>query len=452
MFDWVIAGGEVITATGRVRADVGLTGEQIAAVGLNLQGQQRVDATGCLVIPGGVDPHVHLQLALSGRVSSDNFADGTRAAIFGGTTTVIDFADPQPEQGLLAALDARRQEADGRVAADYGLHMTIPTWHAAHETARAEIPAALAAGCGTFKLYQAYPRMMLDDVALFQVCQAVAAAGGRVVLHSETGPVIDLLRAQALAAGRTGAIWHERTRPARLEASAIHRAAELAHLAGCPLYIFHIGCREAVDAVVQAAAAGIMIWGETCPQYLFLNADEHLGGPDGNLYICAPPLRGREHLPALWAALARGELAVVSTDHCPWTRIEKDQPDFASVPGGVPSIEARLALIYQGVRAGLLSAERWVEVCCTAPARLMGLERKGELAPGYDGDVVIFDPDRAKVLTPAALHETAGWTPYEGMAVTGWPRTVFLRGEPVVVGEQMTGSPRGRFVPRTWGR
>ena len=451
VYDWVIAGGEIVTASGNLRTDVGIRGETIAAVAPDLVGIRTLDATGCLVIPGGVDPHVHLQLALGGRVSSDSFADGTLAAVFGGTTTVIDFVDPQPEQSLLDALASRRREADGRVAVDYGLHMTIPTWHAHDAPALGEIPAALGEGCATFKLYQAYPRMMLDDVALLRVLQAVAAAGGRVVLHSETGPVLDLLREQALLAGHSAPIWHATTRPARLEATAIHRAAELAQLASCPLYIFHIGCGEGVDEVARASARGVRIWGETCPQYLFLNADEHLGGPDGAIYVCAPPLRGKRDQVALWSALANDDLAVVSTDHCPWTRTEKTQPDFTQVPGGVPSIEARLALVYQGVRRGLISAARWVDVCCTAPARLMGLRAKGALAPGYDADVVIFDPARRWVISPETLHETAGWTPYGGMKVTGRTRSVLVRGQPVVVDEAFTGDFRGRFVPRGWG-
>jgi dihydropyrimidinase len=434
-----------------VRADVGIRGERIAAIGLDLAGAQTVDATGCWVIPGGVDPHVHLQLALGGRVSSDNFADGSRAALFGGTTTLIDFVDPQPGQGLLHALAARRQEADGAVFVDYGLHMTVPTWHAQDATALGEIPAALAAGCGTFKLYQAYARMMLDDVALLRVLQAVAAAGGRVVLHSETGPVLDLLREQALAQGHVAPIWHAKTRPARLEATAIARAAELADLAHCPLYIFHIGCREGLEALAQAAGRGISIAGETCPQYLYLTAEEHLGGREGALYVCAPPLRAEADQAALWAALAGGDLAVVSTDHCPWTRAEKQQADFTQIPGGVPGIELRLALVYQGVRRGLISPMRWVEVCCTAPAQWMGLARKGRLAPGYDADVVIFDPARRHVVAPATLQETAGWTPYAGMEIVGRPRTVLLRGEPVLIDEALTGHATGRFVPRQWG-
>lgn len=450
MYDLVIRNGTVIGPGGPVRADVAIEGERIAAVGEALAGRRELDAAGCYVVPGGVDEHVHLQLPLAGRVSTDTFTSGTVAAACGGTTSVIDFVTPEPGQPMLAALAARRAEADGRVAVDYGLHMTIPTWHAAEAARLAEVPAALAAGCATFKCYQAYDGMMLDDVALLRALRAVAAAGGGVVLHSETGPLLDVLRADALAAGNTSAIWHERTRPARLEATAVARAAELAQMAGCPLLIFHVGCAESVAAIAAARARGADVWGESCPQYLILTAAEHLGGPGSNLYVCAPPLRSAADQDALWAALAHGDLQVVSTDHCPWTRAEKAQPDFTRVPGGVPSIEARLALVHHfGVGAGRLSPARWVEVCCTNPARRMGLTRKGLIAPGYDADAVIFDPARAQTISVETLHEAADWTPYAGMSVVGWPRTVLLRGRVIVEEGEYVGEMDGRFVARS---
>lgn len=450
MYDMVIRGGQVVTPDGAVLADIGITGRQIGALGIQLAGDRYLDATDCYVLPGGVDPHVHLQLALAGRVSSDSFASGTIAAACGGTTTVIDFTDPKPEESLQQALARRRAEADCEVAIDYGLHITIPTWHANSEAALAELPAMVSAGSCTFKLYQAYLGMMLDDVALLRVFQRVAASGGLVVLHSETGPLLDELRSQALAAGRTTPIWHERTRPARLEATAIHRAAEIAHLAGCPLHIFHVGCAEGVAEISAAQSRSIDISGESCPQYLFLNAEEHLGGEKGELFVCAPPLRKVEDQAVLWKALAAGVLEVVSTDHCPWSAAEKRQADFTLIPGGVPSIEARLALIYEGVRTGRLSLAQWVHLCCTAPARRMGLARKGQLAPGFDADVVIFDPKRERTISPATLHEHAGWTPYEGHVVMGWPRSVLLRGETIVLDEQYIGEKNGRFVARGW--
>ncbi|RME65194.1 MAG: dihydropyrimidinase [Caldilineae bacterium] len=450
MYDLVITGGLILTPSGPIQADLAIENGSIAALGVNLNGERTINAQGCYVMPGGVDPHVHLQLALGGLVSTDTFETGTIAAACGGTTTVIDFADPQPGAPMLQALAERRQEADGQVAIDYGLHMTIPTWHASAPEHLVEVPAVVDAGSPTFKLYQAYPRMELDDVALYRAMQAVAESGGRAVLHSETGPLLDALREEALAAGHVEAIWHERTRPARLEATAVHRAAEIAYLTGCPLYIFHVGCIDSVAEIVAARNRGVEIWGETCPQYLLLTAEENLAGPDGNLFICAPPLRSHEDQDALWLALADGDLQVVSTDHCPWTRDEKDEPDFAHVPGGVPSIEGRLALVHHfGVNEERLSLERWVETCCTNPARLMGLERKGLLAPGYDADVVIFDPRQPHTLNTETLHEAADWTPYAGYTVEGWPRTVLLRGKTIVADGAYVGRPGdGRFVAR----
>lgn len=451
MYDLVIQGGEVIAGAEVTRADVGVRDGEIVEIAPGLSGKRVIDAHACYVLPGGVDPHVHLQLQLGGRVSADSFAVGTLAAACGGTTTVIDFADPMPEETLHAALAARRAEADGEVAVDYALHMTIPTWHASDEAALGEIGALVSSGCATFKLYQAYPRMMLDDVALLRVFRRVAEAGGRVVLHSETGPVLDVLREQAVATGHLAPIWHERTRPARLEATAVHRAAELAYLARCPLHIFHVGCRESIDEIVAAKARGVDISGESCPQYLLLSAEEHLGGPRGELYVCAPPLRSSDDQRALWDALARGDLGMVSTDHCPWRASEKHQTDFTLIPGGVPSIEARLSLMYsEGVRTQRISLQRWVELCCTQPARWMGLTRKGLLAPGYHADVVIFDPVQKKTLSVETLHESAGWTPYEGRQVTGWPRTVLLRGEVIVENEQFVGKKIGRYVKQGW--
>lgn len=451
MHDLVIRNGLLVEADGVTKVDLAIDGEQIVAIGLSLQGRRVIDATDCYVLPGGVDPHVHLQMPLAGMVSTDDFRTGTIAAACGGTTTIIDFVEPKPGQSMLEALALRQDEAAGKVAIDYGLHMTIPTWHANAPDGLKEVPAVVKAGCLSFKMYQAYDGMVLDDVALLRALTAVGEAGGRTVLHSETGPVLEYLRAEALAEGHIEPIWHAYTRPAPLEASAVHRAAELADLASCPLYIFHVGCQESVDAIVEARRRRIDIWGETCPHYLLLNAEEHLGGANGALYVCAPPLRSVEDNRAMWHALAQDALQVVSTDHCPWTIAEKQQSDFTRIPGGVPGIEARLSLVYHfGVNQGLLTPERWVEVCSTNAARWMGLTRKGRLAPGYDADVVIFDPARSKRITPATLHEAAGWTPYDGMEVCGWPRTVLLRGKVIVENEQYVGTPGdGRFVPRS---
>lgn len=451
MSDLVIKNGTIVTGDGVVEADVAVEGEEIVAIGRGLHGARTIDAGGCYVIPGGIDNHVHLQLPLAGLVSTDTFRTGAIAAACGGTTTVIDFVTPEPEQPLLHALKQRRAEADGEVAIDYGLHMTIPTWHGADVARMDEVPAVVDAGCPTFKMYQAYPNMILDDVALLRALTVVGDAGGRAVLHSETGPILDVLRADAVAEGHLEPIWHAYTRPPQLEATAVSRAIELADLAGCPLFIFHVGCTASVEAIAAARQRGLDVTAETCPQYLLLSAEEDLGGPEGCLYVCAPPLRSVEDQETLWSALGHNILSVVSTDHCPWTREEKDRPDFTQIPGGVPGIEARLALVHHfGVRSGLLTLEQWVQVCSTNAARWMGLQRKGRLAPGYDADIVIFDPEREFVITPATLHEAAGWTPYDGYPLLGWPRTVLSRGKVIVENERYVGAPGdGRFVVRT---
>ncbi len=449
MYDIVIKNGTVVTNRGVVDTDVAITGQSIAAVGMNMEGARVIDATDCLVIPGSVDPHVHLQMPLGGIVTADTFETGTVAAVCGGTTTIIDFVTPAPGQTLLSALKQRRKEADGSVAADYGLHMTIPTWHASDEYRLADIPQAVEAGCATFKMYQAYDGMALSDVMLLRAMSAVAEANGGVVLHSEVGPVIEILRRDRLREGQTRAIWHARTRPIQLEASAVHRAIALAELAGVRLYVFHIGASEVVDMLRQARYQGIEVYAETCPQYLLLSADTHLTADNGELYICAPPLRSEADHAVLWKALQDGAINVVSTDHCPWTRAQKHQPNFASVPGGIPSIEAKLALIFHfGVVHGALSKERWVDTCCTAPAHLMGLTNKGRISPGCDADIVIYDPSLKKSISVDTLHEAADWTPYEGMTLDGWPRTVMLRGEVVVEDTEFLGDLRGQFVPR----
>ncbi len=445
MFDLAIRNGTVITSAAAFPADVGVKGERIAVLGFDLKGDKEIDAEGCYVIPGGVDVHVHFQMTVGKYTSSDTFESGTVAAVHGGTTTIIDFVEPKGNESMLSALTARQAEADPQVAIDYGLHMTIPAWHTDH--ALEQIPKAMAAGVYSFKMYQAYGPLCLNDERLFSALQALERHGGFPILHSENGPVIDRLRADALAAGRIAPIWHARTRPGTLEGEAAGRALELAQQAGAPLYIVHVSCAEALDQVAGARRRGQAAYGETCPQYLFLTEDK-LTEERGERYICAPPLRKRLDQDALWRGLARDELQVISTDHCPFTTPEKEgEPDFTRIPGGIPSVEARLSLVHDAARRGMMPLTRWVEACCSAPARLFKLPRKGHIAPGYDADLVIFDPEGEVQLSAGALHERVDWSPYEGMAVTGWPRTVVSRGKLIVRdGEYLGRAGQGRFL------
>ncbi|MGD1991734.1 MAG: dihydropyrimidinase [Anaerolineae bacterium] len=448
--DTIIRNGRVVTPGGVFPADVGIEGQRIAAVGERLQGDREIDATGCLVLPGAIDPHVHLQMPSGDYVSADDFASGTVAAALGGTTTVIDFVEPAPEEPLLAALAARRAEAEGRVAIDYGLHMTIPTWHAADAPSMESIPEVVAAGVPSFKLYMAYEGLWLEDVALYRAMRAIAAAGGLPIVHCENGPLCEALRARALEEGHTGLIYHAMTRPPRQEAEAVGRAIDVAALAGSPLYVVHVSCVEALERVRAARGRGEPVTGETCPQYLLLDI-EALADPYGERLICAPPLRTEVDRHALWSSLMLGDLDVLATDHCPFTAAEKaGHADFTTIPGGLPSIEARLSLAYHFGRQRGMKLGEWVEVCCSNPAQIFGLERKGRIAPGFDADLVIFDPQRRVTLRAGeTLHEQVDWSPYAGLALQGWPRDVLSRGRVIVRDGEFVGeSGWGQFLRR----
>jgi len=454
--DVVIRNGILITPGGVFPADVGIVGGRITALGevgarLPLPyGAVELDATGCYVLPGGVDPHVHLQMPVGDYVSSDDFTSGTVAAAMGGTTTVIDFVEPEPEEPLLEALEKRQAEADGRVAVDYGLHMTIPTWHAAHPETLDILPEAVAVGVPSFKLYLAYEGFRLDDAQLYRVMKAIADVGGLPIMHCENGPVCETLRAQAVARGEITPIYHALTRPPRQEAEAVSHAIDFAALAGSPLYIVHVSCEESMLRIQAARARGEDVYGETCPQYLLLNGMA-LDLPGGERLVCSPPLRTEEDNEALWGGLAFEDLDVLATDHCPFTVAEKSgHADFTTIPGGLPSIEARLSLTYHFGQRYWMTLERWVEVCCANPARIFGLRRKGQIAPGFDADLVVFDPERWVTLQAGkTLHERVDWSPYEGMRVQGWPRDVLSRGRVIVRDGEFVGQAGwGHFVHR----
>ena len=450
MYDLVIKGGTVVTAVSTFPADVGINDETIAAVGQNLVGKETLDATGMLVTPGAVDMHVHLQMPIGNFTSTDDFYSGSRAAAFGGTTTVVDFVETQPDQTMTEAIAARRSLADANVVIDYGLHMTIGPSDMAKLD---QLSEAFAAGCTSFKLYMAYG-LRLRDNELLRALTAVRDVGGIPVVHAENWDVIGELVAQNIAAGRTSPHWHPRSRPALLEAEATGRVIDIATFVGVPLHIFHVSCGETVARIAAARKQGLPVTGETCPQYLFLTWDAYdAPGVVGALPVCSPPIRDSAAQTALWQALIRNDLQIVTTDHCPFTVEEKATglENYSQIPGGVPSIEMRFAALYsQGVRPGWLSLSQWVAQCCTNPAKLMGLAKKGDIAVGYDADLVIFDPEARRTITPATLHETAGWTPYNGLALQGWPQTTLSRGKIIVqAGEFLGKQGNGRFVHRT---
>jgi len=450
MFDLVITNGTLVTAEATTRADLGISNGQIAAIGGELAGRKTIDATGMLVIPGAIDEHVHLQMPVGEFASSDDFYSGTVAAACGGTTTILDFVEPEPAQPLLNALADRRAEADGKVVIDYGLHMTLSR---ADDETLAQVLDSIQAGASSFKLYMAYEGLRLDDGGLLRALAALREQGGRPLVHAENHHAIAYLTALALAEGRTGPENHPLTRPDHMEAEAIHRLLALAHVTGTPVILAHLSCALGLEAVRAARARGQKVWIETCPQYLLLDEQE-TRRPDfeGAKFVMAPPPRTERDRAALWAGLASGEVDTVATDHCPFffkSQKIRGRDDFSRIPGGAPGIETRLSLLYtHGVRAGRLSLERWVEVCCTAPARRFGLAPcKGTLAVGADADVVIFDPERPVILSAEHLHQNVDYCPYEGWEVQGYPATVLSRGEAIVRDGTFTGKPgRGRFL------
>lgn len=450
MFDLVITNGTLVTAEATMRADLGISGGRIAAVGRRLVGLETLDAGGKLVLPGAVDEHVHLQMPVGEFCSSDDFYSGTVAAACGGTTTVIDFAEPEPGQPLIESLAARRAEADGQVVVDYGLHMTLSR---ADNKTLAQIPASIEAGSASFKLYMAYEGLRLDDGGLLRALAALRKHGGRALVHAENHHAIVYLTARALAEGRTGPENHPRTRPAVMEAEAIHRLLALAHVTGTPLVLAHLSCALGLEAVRVARVRGQVVWVETCPQYLLLDDQEYRRpGFEGAKFVMAPPPRTGVDRRVLWAGLAAGEVDTVATDHCPFfyeTQKIRGRDDFSRIPGGAPGIETRLALLYtHGVRTGRLTLERWVAVCCNAPARRFGLApRKGTLAVSADADVVIFDPERQVTLSYEGLHQNVDYCPYEGWEVQGYPVTVLSRGEVIVLDGEFVGTAgRGHFL------
>jgi dihydropyrimidinase len=463
-FDTIIRGGTLITPGGPVNADLGIAGERIAAIGFDLVGERVIDATGKLVLPGAVDPHVHLQMPAGAVTSSDDWETGTIAAACGGTTTVIDFVEPEAADArggavtspLLDALAARRAEAEGRAVIDFGLHMTLLD---ASPAALAEIPSVVEAGCTSFKTYLTYAGFKLDDDAFIAALAAVGQAGGIALVHAENDAGIHYLQRKFLAEGHVSPRYHPLSRPAGTEAEAIERALALAAIADCPLYVVHVSTQRGAEAVSRARARGQTAIGETCPQYLLLtDAEYDRPGFEGAKFICSPPLRTAADNAALWAHLAADDLSTVGTDHCPFFYAgQKDlgapdaPPPFNRIPGGMPGIESRLALLYTfGVAQGRLSLARWIDVCCAAPARVFGLAgRKGALTVGADADVVIFDPEREVTISRASLHENCDYTPYEGYRLKGYPVLTMLRGRVIARdGEFVGGSGGGRVLAR----
>lgn len=456
----VISGGMVVSPTGAHAADVLIEDERVLAVaepGSALAGPfaeeaKRLDASGMLVLPGGVDVHTHMELPFGGTFASDTFETGTRAAAWGGTTTIVDFA-VQPKGGSLAgALDAWQAKAEGNCAVDYGFHMIVSD---VNDQSLKEMEALGAEGVTSFKLFMAYPGVFYStDGDILRALQQARQCGATIMMHAENGIAIDVLVSQALARGQTAPRYHGLTRPDRLEAEATARAIALAQVAGAPIYIVHLSTTGALEAVAEAREAGQNAFAETCPQYLFLSDDDLArDGFEGAKYVCSPPLRSHRHQANLWRGLRGDDLSVVSTDHCPFCFKEQKElglGDFSKIPNGIPGVEHRLDLTYQGVVAGELSLGRWVEVNATTPARMFGLyPRKGILAPGSDADIVIYDPAASQTISAASHHMNVDYSAYEGRTITGRVETVLSRGQVIIEGRQYVGEKgHGRYLAR----
>jgi dihydropyrimidinase len=459
----LIRGGTVVDEGGTRRADVLIDGERISAVGSNLDasGAEVLDATGALVLPGAIDVHTHFDLPVGAVRSADDFESGTAAAACGGTTCVVDFAGAGRESPQ-DALASWHEKAKGRAAVDYGFHLTVTTVPDDPAQVLRLFASFVAAGVTSVKLYMAYPeRLMVDDETLGRAFTAGAATGVRVCVHAEDGNEIQRLTEDAVARGQVGPAAIPSTRPPSVEADAILRAADLATDAGASVYVVHLSSAAGLDAVHAVRERGGNVLAETCPQYLFLTADSLSGPAEAAAdFVCAPPLRGEGDHRALWEGLADGTLAVAATDHCPFTRADRahgtaadgDQwIDFRQIPGGLPGVETRLSLTYQGVREGRLPLGRWVDAVAGAPARLFGLAgQKGSVTPGLDADVVVFDPGAHRRLGVATLHSRSDHSPFEGREVIGWPAITFSRGRVVArEGEPVDVEPGwGRFVRR----
>jgi len=459
-FDTIIKNGTVVTATDTFVSDVGILGGKITDLAANLPAENAgkvIDATERLVLPGGIDAHTHLDMPFGGTTSADDFETGTRAAAFGGTTTLVDFAIQYKGQALREAFDTWMGKAAAKAVADYSFHCIITDLG---DSQMEEMGALVAEGVPSFKLFMAYPGVfMLDDATIFKAMSQAAKYNGLICMHAENGGAIDVIVKRALAAGKTAPKYHALTRPTTAEAEATGRSIALAEMAGAPVYIVHLSCNEALEKVREARDRGLPVYAETCPQYLYLSL-ENMDAPgfEGAKYVFTPPLREKWHQEKLWQGLARDWLQVVSTDHCPFCYKEQKElgiGDFTKIPNGGPGIEHRMSLIYSGgVHGGHFSANRFVQLVSTAPAKIFGLyPRKGTIAVGSDADIVIFDPLEEQVLSAKTHHMRVDYSMFEGIKVKGVAKIVLSRGRVLVEDGKFLGrAGAGEFVRRkTYG-
>ena len=454
----LIKNGRVITAVDDYKGDIFIESEQVNLIGKNLdvKADRVIDAQDKYVIPGGIDPHTHLDMPFAGTVSADDFETGTRAAAHGGTTTLIDFAIQTKGRSTLEALETWHKKAEGKTAIDYGFHMIITDLE---DDRVPEMRTLADEGITSYKLFMAYPGVLYaDDATLFRAMRKAGQDGTVICMHAENGIVIDEIVKSALAEGKTGPKWHALTRPTRMEAEGVHRSIAIAEVADVPVYIVHLSSADALEQVVLARDRGAHVFAETCPQYLFLDHSYYeQEGFEGAKYVMTPPLREKWNQKELWRGLQMGDLMSISTDHCPFCFKEQKEMginDFSKIPNGGPGVENRMSLVFNGgVVEGRISLNRFVELTSTASAKMFGLfPKKGTIAVGSDADIVIFNPDRKETISvnnSVTHHMKVDYNAYEGFEVTGVSETVISRGKIIVENCEYLGKKGdGQFLKR----
>jgi dihydropyrimidinase len=451
----LIKNGRIVTAADNFTGDVFIEGETVSSVGrsLTVKADTTIDATGLLVMPGGIDPHVHLDMPFMGTYSSDTHETGTRAALFGGTTTVIDFVLQRQGHSLKEALAEWNGRARGNAVGDYSFHMAVTDFN---DSTRLEIRDMIEGeGITSFKTFMAYKgALMIDDRQMTGLMQEVKKQGGMVTVHATNGDMIDYLVAKHRSEGKLSPLYHYLSQPEVTEAEASARFTDMANYTGCPGYIVHLTCEGALNAVRQATRRNQKVFVETCIQYLLLDASLYEKDFEGAKWVMSPPLRQPKDQETLWAGINQGLVNVVATDHCPflWNQKLMGEKDFSRIPNGHPAIENRMELLYsEGVHKGRISANKFVEIACTNPARIFGMfPRKGTIAPGSDADIVLFDPEARHVLSAATHHMNVDYSAYEGWEVTGKVQTVLLRGKVAIDhGKCLVEKGYGQFVRRS---
>jgi dihydropyrimidinase len=450
----LIKNGRIVTAVDDYHADLLIEDGTVSLIGktLDIEADKVIDASGKLVIPGGIDPHTHMDLPFGGTSSSDDFFTGTRAAAFGGTTTIIDFAVQNKGESMLKGVDTWHEKAQGKAVIDYGFHLITTDFEDQHKP---EMFKLIDEGITSFKLFMAYPGVFLsDDATIYRAMSAAGERGGLVCMHAENGIVINEIIKKFIAEGRTAPKYHALTRPTLAEAEGVHRAIALAEMAETPVYIVHLSCTDALNQVRQARDRGILAFAETCPQYLFLSIDDYGDDWNGAKYVMTPPLREKHNQADLWKGLRMGDLHVIATDHCPFCmkdQKELGRDDFTKIPNGAPGVEYRMELIYNGgVVENRISLNRFVELTSTAAAKMFGMfPKKGTIAVGSDADIVIFDTEKEHTFTLEAQHMNVDYCAYEGKTVKGKVETVLSRGRVVIEnGECLVDKGSGEFVKR----